>query len=301
MNLEQVLSSQSPVLLDGAMGTQLAEAGLEMGGQNCLAHPEQVRAVHQRYAEAGCDLLLTNTLTMNRIYIESHGVGVGVRDVNAAGVALARSAAGAGQHVLGDISSTGQLLEPYGDHTEAQLTDAFTEQAEYLAEAGVDGFVVETMLDLREALCAVHACRSVAAMPVLASLAFQTTEREGRTVMGNTARDCAVALADAGAAAVGANCGDLDPSETALIVALKRDAVRVPILAQPNAGRPSLVDGETVFSMGPEPFAAGAAECVEAGATLIGGCCGTSPEHLRQAAGRLGKDADRLPSPPDQG
>ena len=300
MGLDRILASSTPILLDGAMGTQLAEAGLEMGGQNCLTHPEQVRAVHQRYSEAGCDLLLTNTLTMNRIYIESHQVGVEVREVNFAGVALARSAAGAGQYVLGDISSTGQLLEPYGDHTEAQLSDAFTEQAGYLAEAGVDGFIVETMLDLREALCAVHACKAVTALPVIASLAFQTTEREGRTVMGNTARDCAVALADAGAAAVGANCGDLDPAETAVIVALMRDAVPVPILAQPNAGRPSLVDGETVFAMGPEPFADGVAECVVAGATLIGGCCGTSPEHLLQAARRLGKGADRLSSPPDQ-
>lgn len=291
MNLAEALAKGSPLLLDGAMGTQLAEAGLEMGGHNCLTHPQQVQSVHERYAMAGCDILLTNTLTMNRIYIESHSVAANVREVNLAGAALARAAAGAERYVLGDVSSTGQLLEPYGDCTEDQVTDSLKEQAEYLAEGGVDGFMVETMLDLREAVCAVRACMSVAELPVIASLAFQTTERGGRTVMGNTAADCAKSLAGVGAASVGANCGDLDPSQMAAIVTMMKEVVPLPILVQPNAGQPTLVDGETVFGMEPEPFAKGIDECLQAGATLIGGCCGTSPEHLCLVAAHMDKSA----------
>ena len=291
MKLAELIAQCSPILLDGAMGTQLAAAGLDMGGQNNLSHPGDVLAVHRRYAQAGCDILITNTLTMNRIYIETHHVGVDVAEVNLAGARLGRSAASGGRYVLGDISSTGQMLEPYGDYTEAQFHEAFREQAGYLALGGVDGFIVETMLDLREALCAVRACREVAgALPVLASLSFQTTKRGGRTVMGNSAREAALALADAGVAAVGANCGSLDPGETAVIVALMREAVDTPVLAQPNAGKPRLVEGRTVFDLTPEQFAEGMAECLRAGAGLVGGCCGTSPEHMEVVGGMMPRD-----------
>ena len=133
-----------------------------MGGQSCLAHPDAVRSIHRAYVEAGCDILITNTLTMNRIFIETHKVGVDVREVNVAGARLARQAAGSGCRVLGDISSTGQLLEPYGECTEEQVFAALKEQAGHLAGAGVDAFIVETMLDLREALCAVRACHAAA-------------------------------------------------------------------------------------------------------------------------------------------
>jgi 5-methyltetrahydrofolate--homocysteine methyltransferase len=283
MTVTQWLDDRRPILLDGAMGTQLAAAGLSMGGQNSVHHPDQVLAVHRAYAATGCDILITNTLTMNRIYIETHGVGVDVEEVNLAAVQLARAAAGPGQYVLGDLSATGQMLAPFGEYTEAQFYETFREQAACLLAGGVDGFIVETMIDLREALCAVRACRAVADLPVLASLAFQTTRRGGRTVMGDSARDAAIALTEAGAAAVGANCGDLTPSETAIIVAAMRDAVALPILAQPNAGRPKLVNGQTIFDMTPEAFGEGIAACLQAGATLVGGCCGTSPQHIRAA------------------
>ena len=118
MNLADLMAKRYPILLDGAMGTQLAALGLDMGGQNNISHPEEVLAVHKKYSEIGCDILITNTLTMNRIYIETHNVGVDVRQVNVAGAELARSAAHRGQYVLGDISSTGQMLEPYGQYTE---------------------------------------------------------------------------------------------------------------------------------------------------------------------------------------
>jgi len=258
-----------------------------MGGQSCVSHPDEVLAVHRRYAAAGCDILTTNTLTMNRISIETHGIGVDVEEVNRSGARLARQAATEGQCVLGNLSSTGQLLEPYGDYPEAQFLDAFREQAECLLAEDVDGFIVETMLDLREALCAVRACCEVSSRPVLVTLSFQTADKDGRTVMGNTAAESAKALVEAGAAAVGANCGNLDPHETALVIAMMKEAVNVPLIAQPNAGKPRLVDGRTVFDMAPDEFARGIAECIAAGASLVGGCCGTSPEHIRRVAMKM--------------
>jgi len=226
---------------------------------------------------------------MNRIYIETHSVGVPVRDVNRAGAELARQAANNGQYVLGDISSTGQLLEPYGTYKESQFYDAFKEQAEILGEAGVDGFVIETMFDLREALCALRACKDNFSLPAIASIAFATEAKGGRTIMGNSAEDCAKSLADAGADVIGANCGDIDPAQMAVVVSLLKSATTLPILAQPNAGKPKLVDDKTVFEMTPAPFAAGIAECLRAGARLVGGCCGTTPEHIRAVAGVLGE------------
>ena len=290
MNLSEFLSThEKPILLDGATGTQLLEAGLEMGGQNSATHPDAVLAVHQRYVACGIDLLTTNTLTMNRITIESHHVGVDVREVNLAGARLARAAVREGQYVLGNLSSTGKMLEPYGDLAEEDAYAAFKEQAAILAEGGVDGFIAETYFDLREALCALRACREVSDLPVMVSLAFNTPENGGRTIMGNSAQACAKALAEAGACAVGANCGSLDPFQTAKIVALMREATPLPILAQPNAGKPKLVEGRTVFDMSPADFAAGMVQCVQAGARLVGGCCGTSPAHIRALADELGR------------
>lgn len=279
--LELFAGDRKTIFLDGAMGTQLGEAGLEMGGQNDVTHPDAVLAVHERYADCGIDLLITNTLTMNRVNIESHKVGVDVREVNLAGARLAKAAARGGQYVLGDIGSTGKMLKPYGQLSEDDAYEAFREQAAILAEGGVDGFIIETMIDLREALCAIRAAKEASDLPVIASIAFNTAGNGGRTVMGNTARDCAQALTEAGVCAVGTNCGSLDPLELAEVVAMMREATSLPIVAQPNAGRARLVDKRLIFDMPPASFATGVEECVRAGARLVGGCCGTSPAHIR--------------------
>ena len=283
-DLRNVLTRGDLLILDGAMGTELALRGLPMGGQNCLSAPEAVAAVHQAYVEAGCTVLLTNTLTMNRIQIAALPTSVDVREVNLAGARLARQAAGPDRYVLGDMTSTGKLLEPYGDLPEVEARAAFREQAECLAEGGVDGFIIETMMDLNEALCALRACKEVSPLPVLISMAFSSVRDGGRTIMGNSAADCARAAAEAGAQAVGANCGDIDPSEMAQVVAAMRRTTEIPLLAEPNAGKPKLVEGRTVFDMAPAAFAEGLIQCVQAGARLVGGCCGTSPAHLRAAA-----------------
>ncbi|UCE98615.1 MAG: homocysteine S-methyltransferase family protein [Planctomycetota bacterium] len=280
MGFCELVKSGNTVLLDGAMGTQLDKRGLMGRGRNNLDAPDAVLEIHQEYARCGCDALTTNTLTMNRIYIETHNVGVEVRDVNRAGAKLARQAAGEKQYVLGDISSTGKLLEPYGQYKEAQFYAAFKEQAEILSEAGVDAFIIETMFDLREALCAVRACKDNFSLPVIASIAFATKEKGGRTMMGNSAAQCAGELTDAGVDVVGANCGDIDPAAMAEIVGMLKSATTVPILAQPNAGRPKLVGAQTVFDMAPESFEEGIFKCIGAGANIVGGCCGTTPEHI---------------------
>lgn len=291
MKLAEYLQQSSVMLIDGGMGTQLAKRGLEMGGQNCLSNPEHVVAVHQDYLQAGSNLLITNTLTMNRMYLETHGLDIDVKAVNLAGARLAKQAIGDGaQYVLGDISSTGKLLQPYGDLSEEAAYDAFKEQAAYLAEGGVDGFIIETMISLPETLCALRGCQDAAGdLPVIASVSFATTKRGGRTTMGDAAEKVAQTLTDAGASVIGTNCGDLTPLEIAEVVKTLKCATALPIAAQPNAGKPHLEGDQTIFDMGPAEFAQGILACIEAGATIVGGCCGTSPAHIRAVAAALGR------------
>ena len=287
MNLSSALQTQDVILLDGAIGTELDKRGLMGRASTNLEAPDIVLQILQEYAACGCDALTTNTLTMNRLYVETHNIGVSVRDINKAGAELARQAAGEDRYVLGDISSTGQLLEPYGTYKESQFYNAFKEQAEVLAESGVDGFIIETVFDLKEALCALRACKENFSLPVMVSIAFDTEQKGGRTMMGDSAEQCARSLTDAGADAIGANCGSLDPAQMAVVTSEIRSATTLPILAQPNAGKPKLVEDKTVFDMAPAQFAEGIATCRRAGAKLVGGCCGTTPEHIRAVADRL--------------
>jgi len=287
VNFSEALEGDKIILLDGAIGTELDKRGLMGRAGNNLDAPETVLDIQREYIASGCDALTTNTLTMNRVFIETHNLGISVRDVNEAGAELARQAGGRDKYVLGNLSSTGQLLEPYGNFKESQFYDAFREQAGILAESGVDGFIIETIFDLREALCALRACKENFSLPVIVSIAFMTEEKGGRTMMGDSAEQCAKSLTDAGADVVGANCGRLDPSQMAVVVSYLKSATTLPVLAQPNAGRPKLVGDKTVFEMATASFAAGIAECIRAGAKLVGGCCGTSPEHIRAVAEML--------------
>jgi len=274
------------VLFDGAMGTRLDVFGLPMSGGVNLSHPEQVMKVHEAYLKSGAQILITNTLTMNRPFIEAHDLGVDVGEVNLAGTKLA-IAAGDDHYVVGDISSTGILLDPYGELTSDKAFEGFCEQAQALAEGGVDGFLVETMYDLKESLLAVRACKEVSDLPIMATIAFNSPKNGGRTIMGDSAIECARQLENAGASAVGANCGDLSPTQIADVIAAMRTATDLPLLAQPNAGKPEILAGETVFRMEAEEFAAGISKCIKAGASLVGGCCGTTPEHIRAVSANL--------------
>jgi 5-methyltetrahydrofolate--homocysteine methyltransferase len=283
MSLKDLLQGTGVVLMDGATGTQLAARGLDQGGEQNLEHPDAVRSIHEAYVRAGARVVTANTLTMNRLFLDLHGRGNDVAAVNRAGVALARSAA-PGLHVLGDMSSTGRLLEPYGDARKEDLEECYREQASILAEAGVDGFIIETMIDLEEALCALRACRKTASIPVLATISFATLNDGGRTAMGNRTEDCAIALTREGADAIGVNCGSLDPFEVSTVIACMRKATGLPLIAQPNAGKPRMENGKAVFDLGPAEYARGIGECVKAGARFVGGCCGTTPDHIAAAA-----------------
>ncbi|MBN2180418.1 MAG: homocysteine S-methyltransferase family protein [Sedimentisphaerales bacterium] len=287
MDLLTAITTKEIFLLDGAIGTELDKRGLMGRAGNNIDNPDIVLEIQRQYAQCGCDALTTNTLTMNRIYIETHNMNVSVREINIAGVELAKKAVNQSQYVLGNMSSTGQLLEPYGSYTESQFHDTFREQAEILAQAGVDGILIETVFDLREAICALKACKENFSLPVIVSIAFDTEQKGGRTMMGDSAEQCAKHLTDAGADAVGANCGSLGPSQMAAVITELRAATSLPLLAQPNAGKPKLIGDKTVFEMAPEPFAAGISECIDAGANIVGGCCGTTPEHIRAVAEML--------------
>jgi 5-methyltetrahydrofolate--homocysteine methyltransferase len=279
-----VLESGGVIVLDGAMGTELVRRGVESVASANLLHPETVFEIHDEYFKAGSTAVITNTLTMNRIFIESHGIDVNVKAVNAAGAAIARSCAKGRGFVLGNLSSTGHMLEPYGTYAESDFLKAFKEQAGYLQDGGVDGFIIETMFDLREALCALQACKAVSSLPVIVSLSFNTEQNEGRTVMGNSARECASRLTEEGADALGANCGAIDPLQMSEIVRTLSGATRLPIAAEANAGKPRLVNGQTEFDMEPAAFALGMSKCRLAGARILGGCCGTTPDHIRALA-----------------
>ena len=284
--LEEFLKQEDIVLFDGAMGTQLDELGLPMSGGVNLSHPEQLMKVHKAYLKSGAQILITNTLTMNRPFIEAHDLGIDVREVNLAGAKLA-IAAGDEHFVVGDISSTGILLDPFGELTSDKAFEGFREQAQSLAEGGVDGFLVETMYDLKESLLAVRACKEVSDLPIIATIAFNSPKNGGRTIMGDSAIECARQLENAGASVVGANCGDLSPAQIADVIAAMRSATDLPLLAQPNAGKPEMLEGETVFRMEAEEFAAGISKCIEAGASMVGGCCGTTPEHIQAVSANL--------------
>jgi 5-methyltetrahydrofolate--homocysteine methyltransferase len=280
LDIKNLLKSNKVIILDGAMGTELERRGSSDKCASNITHPEIVEAIHRDYRNAGSNAAITNTFSMTRMYIETHNLKINVEEVNRSGVELARNAVGATGYVLGDIGPTGGMLEPFGTSKEEDLYNSFKEQAIFLHDAGADGFIVETMFDIKESLCAVRACKEVAQIPVIASMSFQTVKNGGRTMMGNSAEECANSLAEVGADAVGANCGDLSPNEMAEVVSILKKSANLPIVAQPNAGKPK-VEGGKVFYMDPELYANQTLECYKAGARIIGGCCGTTPEHIK--------------------
>ena len=288
MDFRQALKSGRTIIVDGGMGTQLEKRGLELtGAANNISHPETVRQVHEDYAAAGAEVLISNTFSMNPVYIATHHLPMDTAEANKCGVAIAREAAHGGQWVFGDIGPTGQMLQPFGTYTEEDFFQAFRAQVQALADSGVDGLIIETMYDLNEALAALRACREVSDLPVIVSFALSTKSQFGRTMMGQTLADCARAVAAGGGDVVGVNCGDLDPSELAEIIAHLRPEITLPIIVQPNAGKPKLAAGKTFYDMSPEVFAAGVVKCVQAGAQMVGGCCGTTPEHIQAVTAAL--------------
>lgn len=283
----EALKEKKLLLFDGATGTQLAARGGVPGGVSNLQYPELVKAVHGDYKNAGSNIILTNTLTANRIALEHAGMVDKLEDINALGAKLAREAAGNECYVLGDMSSTGKFMEPLGDYTEQQFYDNAAEQAKILAANGVDGIIVETMTDVRETCIAVKAAKNATGLPVIASISFDPVGDSFRTMMGDTPEKAVKELTEAGADGIGSNCGTIDPIDMSKLMIEMRSFTSGILAAEPNAGKPQVVGGEVRFDLSPQDFAEGVLKCIEAGATLVGGCCGTTPAHIAELARRI--------------
>lgn len=268
------------VVLDGATGTNLQKAGMPTGvcpEQWILEHPQTLIDLQKAYVEAGTDIVYAPTFTASRIKLEEYGLEDRLEEMNRALVALSKEAvAGSEALVAGDLTMTGKQLSPIGDLPFETLVEVYKEQARVLADAGVDLFVIETMMSLQETRAALIAIREVCDLPVMASLTY---ESDGRTLYGTDAKTAMVVLQSLGADAVGLNCST-GPMEMVAAVEQMREVAYIPILAKPNAGLPQLEDGVTVYRMSPEEFATAGAALVKAGASIVGGCCGTTPAHI---------------------
>jgi len=272
------LLRQRVLILDGAMGTELHKRGLPSGvcpEAWCLAHPAAVAEIHTAYREAGADVVYTSTFGANRLKMGQFGL-TNVRETNRSLTEIAVRAVGKGL-VAGDIGPTGHFVEPFGDVPFEDSVALFREQAQGLLEGGVDLFVIETMMDIQEARAALIAVREISDLFCMVTMTY---EKHGRTLNGTDPVSALVTLQSLGADAVGCNCSAGPEGMLGLIAAMKPYAT-VPLIAKPNAGLPKLVGDATVFDLSAAGFAGFGGPLAAAGANLIGGCCGTTPAHIR--------------------
>jgi len=278
------------LICDGGMGTQLHALGLAPGECPelwCVEKPDLVRSVHAAYRQSGSQIVETNTFGGNRYKLSHYSLDGDVMAINRAGAALAREVAGETQYVMASMGPTGAFMEPYGDETEAAFYEAFAAQAKAFEAGGADAVIVETMMAIEECCVAVRAVRENTGLTCLASFTFDPQPDGGyASMMGVTPEQFAAEAEAAGAHIVGANCGT-GPDHMIAIVARLRATTTLPIIAMPNAGMPELVNGETVFPETPEEMASKVGKLVEAGASIIGGCCGTTPAHIAAMAAQL--------------
>ena len=275
----RTLAEERIIFLDGATGTNLQKAGMPVGvcpEQWILENPKVLIDLQKRYVEAGTDILFAPTFTANRIKLEEYGLQDKLEEMNRKLVELSKEAAGGKALIAGDLTMTGEQLYPLGELQFEELVEVYKEQVQVLLEAGVDLFVVETMMSLQECRAAVLAIRELCDLPVMVSLTYN---EDGRTLYGTDPATAVVVLQSLGADAVGMNCST-GPDAMLSPVAEMAEYATIPLLAKPNAGMPELVDGRTVFNVGPEEFAEAGRKLAEAGATILGGCCGTTPEHI---------------------
>jgi len=279
------LLSSGPIITDGAWGTQMQQRGLKPGA--CpdlwnLSHPEHVEAVAKSYVDAGSQIILTNTFGANNITLASHQAADQVAEINRRGAAISLTAAADKALVFASIGPSGKMLM-MEDVTEEELTAAFTEQAAALKEGGVHGLVIETMTDIVEASIAARAALATG-LPVVVCMAFDSgAENDRRTMMGVTPAQAAKELSALGVTALGANCG-LTVDEYLPICQQLRSATDLPIWLKPNAGVPTVEEGNTVYAAAPDAFATAALALGAKGASFIGGCCGTSPAFISAIA-----------------
>ena len=285
--------TQGTFFVDGAMGTQLIEAGAPAGCCNDYLNidsPDTVKAVHQKYLDAGVDAVITNTFGANALVLKRHGYDDKALEVNTAAAKLAREAAGDDKYVIGDIGPCGDFLEPLGMVKEDDLQAAFAEQARGLLNGGVDGFIIETMTALDEIQVGIAAVKSVSDLPIFVSLAYDPAGDSARTMMGVSPAQAVETLAPLGITALGFNCGTLDMDGYVNLAKEYAQALAgtdVLLLAEPNAGRPEIVEDKTVYKLSPADYAGSLSQIKEVGAVILGGCCGTTPAHLAEAVRQI--------------
>ncbi|MEN8098669.1 MAG: homocysteine S-methyltransferase family protein [Chloroflexota bacterium] len=281
------LQNGDVLLADGAMGTFLMESGLPAGQPPetwNIEHPDRVAAIHQMYIDAGSRIILTNSFGGTSHKLNSAQMGHRVSELNAAAASLATQVAGDNVYVAGDLGPTGELMQPWGTLSSSEAIDAFAAQASALVEGGVDLLWVETMMDLEEAVAAVTGAQQVTDLPIFCTLTFGA---QGYTMMGVSAKEAAERLASLNVAAIGANCGEGVDVIIPALEQMRESAPAIPLIAKPNAGLPQLVEGETVYDLGPELFAERLAELIVLGIRVVGGCCGSTPDHIRALAQHL--------------
>jgi methionine synthase I (cobalamin-dependent) len=293
--LENLIAAGETIIADGGMGTMLFSLGLEQGDSPELwnvEQPEKVRSVHRAYIEAGAQIILTNTFGCNRLRLGLHDLSDLAARLNKAAAKLARAEADAADHpvvVGGDIGPTGGLLKPVGDLEYEEVVAAFEEQAGALAEGGVDVLWVETMSALEEVQAAVEACRRVAPdFPIVTTMTFDTN---GFTMMGVSPEKALRAMQNLGVIALGANCGNGPDEIIGVIEKMHALSPAVPLIAKANAGIPHLENGIPVYDATPEMMAGYAVEVRNLGARIIGACCGSTPEHIRQMKAALDRES----------
>ena len=248
-------------------------------------HPDVLQELQRAYVEAGSKIVYAPTFAANRISLANFGLESQVEQLNTRLVKISREAVEGRAFVAGDLTTTGQLMEPKGDMTYEKLYHAYQEQVRALADAGADLLVAETMLSVEETIVALDAAQSVCQLPVMCTLSL---EADGTAMYGGSAVEAVVSLQEMGAAAVGLNCS-VGPDQLESVVRNMKEAATVPVIAKPNAGMPSINEkGEAVYSMNEDDFARYTKILVEAGAGIVGGCCGTTPDYIRKLAQILG-------------
>lgn len=286
--------SNNPVILDGATGTNLMDAGMPIGvcpEAWILEHPDVLIELQSRYVEAGSNIVYAPTFTGNRIKLKEYGLEDNIEQINTELVRLSKEAVGDKALVAGDMTMTGEQLFPLGELMFEELVEVYKEQAKLLAEAGVDLFVVETMMSLQESRAAVLAIKEVSDLPIMVTLTYN---EDGRTLFGTPPETAVVVLQSLGVDAIGINCST-GPMEMVAPVKKMAEYATVPIIAKPNAGFPELEGKKTIYRMTSEEFAKAGVALVEAGAAIVGGCCGTRPDHIKALADAVSEMKVRKP------